>query len=323
MSQAPVLEVQDLHVWFDLGQGRELNAVQGASLTLARGERMGLVGESGCGKTTLSLALMGLLPPNASVAGHVLLDGVDILAGGEDTLRPHRWRDIAMVFQGAMNAFNPVKRIGSQIVEAMELHDVASGRARAGPLRRAARAGRHPRRARAPLPARVLGRHASARRDCDGARLPAARAARRRADHGARRDGAGADPAAPARGSRTSSGSRSSSSRTICRSSRRPARRPPSCTPAASPSSAPPSRSTTPRGIPTPACCSRPRPISTGTAGVASIPGAPPRLDRPLVACPFAPRCDSVFATCRERRPPLLPVGEAHLAACHLAASAT
>ena len=88
MSEAPVLEVQDLHVWFDLGQGRELHAVQGASLTLARGERMGLVGESGCGKTTLSLALMGLLPPNASVAGRVLLDGEDILAGGEDTRAP-------------------------------------------------------------------------------------------------------------------------------------------------------------------------------------------------------------------------------------------
>jgi oligopeptide/dipeptide ABC transporter ATP-binding protein len=62
-------------------------------------------------------------------------------------------------------------------------------------------------------------------------------------------------------------------------------------------------------------------PDLTGTAGVASIPGAPPRLDRPLVACPFAPRCDSVFQTCRERRPPLLTVGEGHLAACHLAGS--
>ena len=137
MSQPPVLEVQDLHVWFDLGQGRELHAVQGTSLTLARGERMGLVGESGCGKTTLSLALMGLLPPNASVAGRVLLDGEDILARGEDSVRPHRWTDIAMVFQGAMNAFNPVQRIGNQIVEAMELHGTAKGgaaQARCGEL---------------------------------------------------------------------------------------------------------------------------------------------------------------------------------------------
>jgi oligopeptide/dipeptide ABC transporter ATP-binding protein len=61
-------------------------------------------------------------------------------------------------------------------------------------------------------------------------------------------------------------------------------------------------------------------PDLTGAGGVASIPGAPPRLDRPLVACPFAPRCDSTFETCRERRPALLDVGDQHLAACHLAA---
>ena len=129
MSAAPVLDVEDLHVWFDLGHDRELHAVQGSGFTLARGERMGLVGESGCGKTTLSLALMGLLPHSASVAGRVLLDGEDILARGEERVRPHRWSDIAMVFQGAMNAFNPVQRIGDQIVEAMELHD-EGGRAR-------------------------------------------------------------------------------------------------------------------------------------------------------------------------------------------------
>ena len=61
-------------------------------------------------------------------------------------------------------------------------------------------------------------------------------------------------------------------------------------------------------------------PDLAGTGGVASIPGAPPRLDRELVACPFAPRCDSAFELCRERRPALLPVGAGHLAACHLAA---
>jgi oligopeptide/dipeptide ABC transporter ATP-binding protein len=58
-----------------------------------------------------------------------------------------------------------------------------------------------------------------------------------------------------------------------------------------------------------------------GTSGVASIPGAPPRLDQPLVACPFAPRCDSTFETCRTLRPPLLTVGPGHKAACHLAAA--
>ncbi len=80
---------------------------------------------------------MGLLPPTASAAGRVLLNGEDVLARGERTVAPHRWRDVAMVFQGAMNAFNPVKRIGDQIVEPMELHGIASGAAaerRAGEL---------------------------------------------------------------------------------------------------------------------------------------------------------------------------------------------
>ncbi|HEY6068884.1 MAG TPA: ABC transporter ATP-binding protein [Gaiellaceae bacterium] len=123
-----LLRTEDLHVWFDLPRGGMLHAVQGVSLRLDPGERLGLVGESGCGKTTTALALMGLLPPSASVAGQVVLSGEDILAGAEETMRPHRWVDVAMVFQGAMNAFNPVKTVGSQIVEALELHGRATGR---------------------------------------------------------------------------------------------------------------------------------------------------------------------------------------------------
>jgi oligopeptide/dipeptide ABC transporter ATP-binding protein len=96
---------------------------------LEPGRRLGLVGESGCGKTTTVLGLLGLLPPTASVSGRVLLNGVDILAGGEETIRPHRWNDLAIVFQGAMNALNPVQTVGAQIVEALELHGRASGRA--------------------------------------------------------------------------------------------------------------------------------------------------------------------------------------------------
>jgi len=123
-----LLGVEDLNVWFDLPNGGTLHAVQGVSFSVATGTRLGMVGESGCGKTTTILALMGLLPATASVSGRVLFDGVDVLERGEQTVAPHRWNDIAMVFQGAMNAFDPVQRIGDQILEAIELHKQASGR---------------------------------------------------------------------------------------------------------------------------------------------------------------------------------------------------
>jgi peptide/nickel transport system ATP-binding protein len=134
---SPILEVEDLHVWFEPPHAAPVHAVQGVSFALEQGERFGLVGESGCGKTTTILALMGLLPPNASLAGEVRIDGTSILAGGEDSVRSYRWKDIAMVFQGAMNALNPVKTVGWQIAEPMAFHGVAEGKAavtRAGEL---------------------------------------------------------------------------------------------------------------------------------------------------------------------------------------------
>ncbi|MFD1935498.1 ABC transporter ATP-binding protein [Nonomuraea mangrovi] len=116
-----LLSIRDLEVAFST-RGAPVRAVRAVSLDLAPGERIALVGESGCGKTTTMLAMMGLLPASATVSGQVLLDGTDILAGGETTMRPHRWTDIAMVFQGAMNALNPVRRVGAQIVEAVRIH---------------------------------------------------------------------------------------------------------------------------------------------------------------------------------------------------------
>jgi peptide/nickel transport system ATP-binding protein len=132
-----LLEVNDLHVWFDLPGGDQVHAVNGVSFRLDAGQRLGLVGESGCGKTTAILALMGLLPPTASVAGEVLIGGESVLAGGEDTVRRYRWREVAMVFQSAMNALNPVKRVGWQITEPMAYHGIVKGaeaRKRAGEL---------------------------------------------------------------------------------------------------------------------------------------------------------------------------------------------
>ncbi len=132
-----LLEVEDLHVWFGLPGGGSVHAAAGVSFALDAGQRFGLVGESGCGKTTTVLALMGLLPPNAEVAGDVRVDGHSILADGEESARQHRWKDIAMVFQGAMNALNPVQKVGRQIAEPMAYHGIASGaaaRKRAGEL---------------------------------------------------------------------------------------------------------------------------------------------------------------------------------------------
>jgi peptide/nickel transport system ATP-binding protein len=122
------LEVEDLEVYFDLPEG-ELHAVQGVDLTLDAGERLAIVGESGSGKTTTVLALMGLLPPSASICGTVRLDGRDLLSGGERGTDDWRWRDIATVFQGAMNALNPVRSVGWQITEPMRVHETATGAA--------------------------------------------------------------------------------------------------------------------------------------------------------------------------------------------------
>jgi peptide/nickel transport system ATP-binding protein len=132
-----LLEVEDLNVWFSIHGSREVHAVRGVSFSVDAREKIGLVGESGCGKSTSILAIMGLLPANASVSGRILLNGTDILAGGEKTIKQHRLTDIAMVFQGAMNAFNPVTRVRRQIADAIVARRGAKRRdahARAGEL---------------------------------------------------------------------------------------------------------------------------------------------------------------------------------------------
>lgn len=117
-----VLELQDLHVWFAVGEGGAAHAVRGVSLSHEPGERLGIIGESGCGKTTMALAAMGLLPASASVAGSVRLDGIDVFAAGERSARAVRWTHAGMVFQGAISAMNPVRRVGAQISDPMVFH---------------------------------------------------------------------------------------------------------------------------------------------------------------------------------------------------------
>jgi oligopeptide/dipeptide ABC transporter ATP-binding protein len=118
-----MLDVRNLSVEFQGPEGPPLRAVDGLSFTLRRGEALGVVGESGCGKTTAMLALLRLLPPAGRVAGgQVLVDGEDLLALPPAELRRRRWDDLAIVFQGAMNALNPVRSIGAQIREAIQAH---------------------------------------------------------------------------------------------------------------------------------------------------------------------------------------------------------
>jgi oligopeptide/dipeptide ABC transporter ATP-binding protein len=314
---APVLEVRDLHVWFSLEDGGELHAVRGISFGLDRGDRLGMVGESGCGKTTAILAVMGLLPASASVSGEVLLGGTNILAEGEETVSPHRWGDIAMVFQGAMNAFNPVKRVGDQIVEPMELHGVAKGKAahgRAGELLElvgipAERAGRYPHEFSGGMRQRAAIAMALA---CDPKVLLADEPTtaldvmvqaqilnllvRLASDLGlalvlvthdlpvvAQTCGRAAVMYA---GRIVESGS----TEQLYHDPRHPYTR----------------------------LLFAATPDLAGDGDVASIPGSPPRLDREPEGCPFSPRCDSAFEPCPTVVPRPLPVGNGHEAECHL-----
>ncbi|MGH2445305.1 MAG: dipeptide/oligopeptide/nickel ABC transporter permease/ATP-binding protein [Candidatus Limnocylindria bacterium] len=119
----PILRVRDLSIDFEVG-GRPLRAVDGVSFDLRRGETLGLVGESGCGKTTTVLGVLRLLPPGGRVVGgSVWFDGEDLLGLDGRSLRAFRWTRLSLVFQEAMNALNPVRRVGDQIAEAIRLHD--------------------------------------------------------------------------------------------------------------------------------------------------------------------------------------------------------
>ena len=118
---APLLRVEDLTVRFALPKGT-VKAVDGVSFQLEDGEALGIAGESGCGKTTTALSLVRLLPANGRIrSGKVELYGIDLVQKTELQLARYRWREISIVFQGAMNALNPVRRVGDQIAEPIEV----------------------------------------------------------------------------------------------------------------------------------------------------------------------------------------------------------
>jgi oligopeptide/dipeptide ABC transporter ATP-binding protein len=140
VGEAPraALAMRNLTVDFVGPDGTRSRAVDGVTFEVDKGEALGLVGESGCGKTTTMLAALRLLPPGGEIAdGAVYLHGENVLALDEDSLRATRWTRMALVFQGAMNALNPVRSIEDQIIEAVRTHSEigkSEARRRAGEL---------------------------------------------------------------------------------------------------------------------------------------------------------------------------------------------
>jgi peptide/nickel transport system ATP-binding protein len=114
-----LVQVRDLRV--DYGRVR---AVDGVDLDIGVGEVVGLAGESGCGKSTVANAIMQILRPPARISGgSISFRGEDLVGKSREELRRYRWRNVAMVFQSAMNALNPVMRVGDQFVDAMKAHE--------------------------------------------------------------------------------------------------------------------------------------------------------------------------------------------------------
>lgn len=127
----PLLDIKELSMHYKI-KGGWVRAVDNVSLELDRGESLGLVGESGCGKTSLAFSILGLLPPNAKILkGSITLDGIDLLRLPKEEARRIRWNRVSMIFQAAMNALDPVEKIGDHLIEALRTNkDVSKEQAR-------------------------------------------------------------------------------------------------------------------------------------------------------------------------------------------------
>jgi peptide/nickel transport system ATP-binding protein len=138
MNPEPLLAVRHLTTEFVASQGKAARALEDVSFDVWPGQTLGLVGESGCGKTTTLMSILRLLPASGRITrGEVRFKGKDLLALSERDMRSTRWKEIAIIFQGAMNALNPVMTVGDQIREPILLHnlmDADSARKRVGEL---------------------------------------------------------------------------------------------------------------------------------------------------------------------------------------------
>src|SRR4030042_3823617 len=119
-----LLRIRNLHTYFFLDEGG-LKAVDGIDLDLREGETLGIVGESGCGKSVTALSILQLIPshPGKSVKGEIYFEGTDLLALSEAEMRKLRSRSISMIFQEPMTCLNPVFQVGDQISEILRLHE--------------------------------------------------------------------------------------------------------------------------------------------------------------------------------------------------------
>ena len=122
-ERKPILKVKDLKVYYHTDRG-SVRAVDGVSFTVHEGESFGIVGESGCGKSTMAMALLRLVvSPGTIEGGQIFLNGTDILTLDRELIRKIRWSQISFIPQGAMNSLNPVMRIGSQIADVITTHE--------------------------------------------------------------------------------------------------------------------------------------------------------------------------------------------------------
>ncbi len=123
MTEQPLLSVRELTMEYKTKKGW-VSAIDHVSFDIPKGMSMGLVGESGCGKTSIAMTLLRLLPDNAKIKdGQILLDGKDLIPLVEEQIQSIRWKRISMVFQAAMNALDPVYRVGDQIIESIVRHE--------------------------------------------------------------------------------------------------------------------------------------------------------------------------------------------------------